>query len=342
MTFQYQGGNMMRGAAMQNGQQQSFFDQLARGISNFQQGQLMDQKKKQLEAEALEKANDPERLAQEGFMILSQGGEISPQHDAAMKWADAKNRAKVTTDQYGNKIKNDSFFDLIAPQLGGVPKQQGTIPQGSNSIPAGKTEGGFNLGQFTSPEVPQITNKAEEMAYAQKLAVETEQKRDKRKEEQEAKSKAESNAKIEDALNQLYSLNETLMNEGGLRSEQRGIKGNAGATLANAPIIGSIAQGIFDPATQSKRSQYEKIRDSIIPFYIEANNLPATVVDTEEFQQRILSSFGDPSSDYESNEAALKNMAGQFGVKLGKPSKNKPNLSKEQALEILRQRGRVK
>ena len=78
--------------------------------------------------------------------------------------------------------------------------------------------------------------------------------------------------------------------------------------------LGRETGSVTRPEIESLRKEYEVKRDSLIPAYIAYNELPATVVDTEEFQQRILQSFGDPSLSYEANQAALDNMKGQFGL----------------------------
>lgn len=352
--FQYQGGNMMRGAALEQQKQQSFFDNLARQMGMMQEQKRHEDRTELLKRELDMKGNDPQTLADAGFMTLANGGTPTPEQMAAMKVVDAQSMSKVKVDQYGNQIRNDSIFDLLGAQAG----LNTNVPVGhqNGGIYGGAPSGGFNTAQIEGVEkqplnAPVIRNKAEEMAYQQKLDLEKSEQQAKIQENKETRQrerkKTESSGKIGDILNELYRLNDDLKADGALVTTDGGFIQNTGAQLATMPLVGKAVQSSFDPKTQSKRNEYEKLRDSLIPYYIEANDLPATVVDTEEFQQRILSAFGDPSSDYDSNKAALESMARQFGVEVkgGNQKKSSPQnkqLSRrERALEILRQRGKV-
>ena len=78
--------------------------------------------------------------------------------------------------------------------------------------------------------------------------------------------------------------------------------------------LGRQTSSVTKPEIESLRQEYTLKRDSIIPSYVAYFDLPATMVDTEEFAQRVLQSFGDPAMNYEANRAALKNMRQQFGM----------------------------
>jgi len=105
-----------------------------------------------------------------------------------------------------------------------------------------------------------------------------------------------------------------------------------------ASWLGKQTSSVTKPEIETLRQQFEVKRDSIIPSYIAYFDLPATVVDTEEFQQRILQAFGDPSLAYETNEAALANMRHQFGMKPSKGEKAQPSIDQIRA-ELNRRRG---
>lgn len=85
-------------------------------------------------------------------------------------------------------------------------------------------------------------------------------------------------------------------------------------TKYGTSIVGRWTGSVTKPKIEALRKEYEVKRDSVIPSYIAYFNIPATVVDTEEMQKRILQSFGDPSLSFEANQAALENMRVQFNL----------------------------
>jgi hypothetical protein len=122
---------------------------------------------------------------------------------------------------------------------------------------------------------------------------------------------------ISKSLDRLDELNDKLLAKQAILSGDSGIVDNLKAKWGSS-WIGRETQSVTKPEVEELRQEYERTRDGLIPYYIVANDLPATVVDTEEFQQRILQSFGDPSLIHGANSAALNNMRMQFGVKSDK------------------------
>jgi len=125
MAFQYQGGNMMKGAALQGKQQQSLFDQLARGIQMGQQNQDRELKKKQLEMEQAAKANDPNTLGTEQILsdLMSQG---MTRGEASAQLLNAKSE-KMYQDEWGNLVRQPSIFDSL-----GLDRGRGIVPPNPN------------------------------------------------------------------------------------------------------------------------------------------------------------------------------------------------------------------
>ena len=122
---------------------------------------------------------------------------------------------------------------------------------------------------------------------------------------------------ISKSLDRLDELNDTLLAKQAILSGDSGIVDNLKAKWGSS-WIGRETQSVTKPEVEKLRQEYERTRDSLVPYYIVANNLPASVVDTEDFQQRVLQSFGDPSLIHGTNSAALNNMRMQFGVKSDK------------------------
>lgn len=127
---------MMRAAAMQNQQQQTFFDNLARGIQNYQRGQAMDMKKRQIEAQALEDANDPKKLGQDYIMseLMKRG---MSREEAAANLLNAKSggfdpwsgtRKDSIFDTLGLGKPYEAAFQAPSQRMGNTGQGQGTNP----------------------------------------------------------------------------------------------------------------------------------------------------------------------------------------------------------------------
>lgn len=328
MAFQYNGGSMIQGAALQNQQQQTFFDQLARGLENYQFGRKMDLEKQKL-------ASDPEVAASAGFMTLAQGGTPTPQQYAAMKWVDAQNQAKVTTDQYGNRITNQSYFDLL-----------GASPQPSPSTP--QAQGGFSFEQLAPPQTPaapRITNKAEEMAYQQQLDVE----KDKRKMSAELEKARAEQVPLITSMRQSLGEMQTALDEmpKSVKIGPMTIK-----DPQSGPVMGRLADLYNVP-------EYENFRGAQNTVALQARNLlqlPASGF--SDADRNFLEQVAGGSYQWrdgtqraiERINRMLQSEERRLGVnqkdkKQPQSSKQapppKPKITKEQALQILRQRGRI-
>lgn len=112
-------------------------------------------------------------------------------------------------------------------------------------------------------------------------------------------------------IKDLQRINEELKKEGALQTEEGGFQNIlVGATGTG---IGGVAESALSPKAKRLREDYKNVVGGIIPYYIAANNLPATVVDTEEFAQRIINAFGNPSGFAETNIGALDRALKEFG-----------------------------
>lgn len=118
---------------------------------------------------------------------------------------------------------------------------------------------------------------------------------------------------ITKTMSDLRELNDKLLAKQAVRNNDAGVINNL-KNLYGTTWVGEQTSKVTAPEISSLRQEYETKRDSVIPSYIAYFDIPATVVDTEEMQKRILQSFGDPSLSYEVNKAALDNMAVQFNL----------------------------
>lgn len=132
------------------------------------------------------------------------------------------------------------------------------------------------------------------------------------------KGKGQINKKIAE----LVRINNELQKEGALMGEKGGIKNLL--TMATGTGLGGAAEAAVSPKTAQLRKDYENAVGGIIPYYIAANNLPATVVDTEEFAQRIINAFGNPSGFYGTNVEALRRASEEFGGSQQPQQQNDP------------------
>lgn len=162
----------------------------------------------------------------------------------------------------------------------------------------------------------------------------------KKKQMESAKGKEKVTGTITKAMSDLEQINDRLLAKQAVISNNANILDNLKAKYGET-WVGKEVNSISKPEIESLKQTYSTIRDSIIPSYIAYFELPATVVDTEEFQQRILKSFGDPTLTYETNKASLENMRGQFGLpkeSIKQRSGKKPTREQIEA-ELQRRRG---
>ena len=148
---------------------------------------------------------------------------------------------------------------------------------------------------------------------------------------------------IEKTMTDLERLNDKLKAKNAIITNNTGILTNLATKYGNT-WLGRQTTGVTNSDIEAVRKEYETKRDSVIPSYIAYFDIPATVVDTEEMQKRILQSFGDPSLSHEVNSAALENMRVQF--KLPKTSggqqQKRKKLSKDEAIFLAKKRGLIK
>jgi hypothetical protein len=116
---------------------------------------------------------------------------------------------------------------------------------------------------------------------------------------------------IKKTMSDLEELNDKLRAKNAIITNDTGLLQNLATKYSNT-WVGRNTTGVTNSDIEALRREYETKRDSVIPSYIAYFDIPATVVDTEEMQKRILQSFGDPSLSYEVNQAALDNMRTQF------------------------------
>lgn len=233
-----------------------------------------------------------------------------------------------------------SYIDFVSKNTGIAPNQTLTeqdIPNLMNSMV--RMEGGqsgYDYFQpymqqkegFSVPQPPRAESPIgmEGTPVGEKIRTEEQSKRDlefwKRKTDQ-AKSdfdKGKAKEKVEYAINKLENLNDQLLAKSAMMAGDKDALENLKAKWGSS-WLGRHVQSVTKPEIESLRQEYGKVRDSLIPFYIVANELPATVVDTEEFAQRVIGAFGDPSSMYNANLTALETQRQQFGLKPRKTTK---------------------
>lgn len=147
MAFQYQGGNLMRSAAIKNQQQQSLFDSIARGIANYQMGQNRELRKQQIEMDQAAKANDPKRLGTEYILgeLMSRG---MTREQAA---AELMNAQSGGIDLWTNTRK-DSLFDSLGL---GSPRGGSTWSPPTKDNITYNRQGDTGYGQGSNPAIKQ-------------------------------------------------------------------------------------------------------------------------------------------------------------------------------------------
>jgi hypothetical protein len=156
---------------------------------------------------------------------------------------------------------------------------------------------------------PRTRQTAEEETVKTNLSLQAEQAKSQLKTQ-------EGQVKINTLIQQLKRVNNELAQMGGLKSAESTI-GNLPTMAAGAsPFgvnIGSGVEGVVSPQVAQKREEFNSILKSLLPFYIAANNLPATMVDTEQGMERIMQSMGNPYGFAETNQKLLENAGKLFG-----------------------------
>lgn len=151
------------------------------------------------------------------------------------------------------------------------------------------------------------------------------------KQEEKQSEIGRSRSVIEGTLNNLEKLNNDLMVKEALVSRDRSAAENLKAALGSS-AFGQAVDRVKNADVQLLRENYNNARNSLIPFYVSYFDLPATMVDTEEMAQRIISAFGDPSLPYETNQFALENMRRQFGIETKNKSQSESQPTDVQSL----------
>lgn len=136
---------------------------------------------------------------------------------------------------------------------------------------------------------------------------------------------------IATTLDELDLLNNQLRVKQAIVSGDQNALQNLKAALGSSQFGQAVSQ-TQDVDVQTLRNQYNLARNSLIPFYVDYFQLPATMVDTEKMSQRIIEAFGDPSLDYTTNQTAINRMRGQFGITQG-GSEAPTNLKEKYGLE---------
>ena len=283
---------------------------------------------------------------------------LSPQEEAAIKTRSQTERPQIYTDPLTNKtvVRPSPWFTMGGAQQMAqqAPQQDAQMPQRQQAIAAQSDVTQVQpLLMDEQQDVSESPYKAPAELGARGKVMEAEFERDVslaqrksdiqfRKEQMKSKKGRERvTGIIEKSMADLERLNDELKAKQAIISNDmpllKRLENKYGTTW-----LGRQTGSVSDPDIEAKRKEYEVIRDSLIPSYIAYNELPATVVDTEEFQKRILQSFGDPSLSYEANQSALSNMRSQFKLPAKTPSdQERPQITREQALQMLKERGRL-
>ena len=145
MTFKLDTSIFAQGAANKNAQQKGFFDQLARGIGNFQQAQAMKTKKQQLEADPknrlraiINKKNQGQELSPEEIAFVNTESQIQGQKMGFDPLTQQPYSMPTLSERVGISGKPDTFNQLVGAS--GYPVE--SLP------PEQSAETGFNVDQF--------------------------------------------------------------------------------------------------------------------------------------------------------------------------------------------------
>jgi hypothetical protein len=255
---------------------------------------------------------------------------------AASREAIARREAEIGANPY------QSDLEVMPMTVADIEGQLGTTrgqPQGQmmENSPAFNMEGAQNLGQSLEGQDfyslnniptpaqldPRATSAPEvQMAIAKeagtgnlKLANEMKLKvfDQQLKSGETQKKSTQAQSVISTTLNELENLNDQLKVKNAIVNNDQNALQNLQSAMGSSAFGQAVAQ-IQNIDIQTLRNQYNLARDSLIPFYVDYFDLPATMVDTEEMSKRIIQSFGDPTLDYTANKTAIDRMRGQFGI----------------------------
>lgn len=375
-------------ANAQNQQQQSFFDQLQKGLNQYQRGKDRELMEKRIEsnenvrlAKLQQEANSPKALAESGMMKAAKGLPTSPDEQAAMKVYQAKQRPVFDTNT-GEVMPAPDIFSVLSGgiQANPIGKQgQGsnpaitqnygdiapsildgeTVGKAPNTLekPTGMADTLFNGVVPSETAIPQIDTTgmnpkekqlAKEETIKSKFDIDKENRafnRDKKMEDykNEIKTSADllktkqGKQKVTQILSRMNELNEALKDKGAIVSSNQGALDNFKSYL-DTTSVGQEVRKFSDPAVQQYADEYDKLRNTLLPFYASAAGLGAKSLDSDGERQAILSSFGDAGGIYESNKSQLENLSQLFGAGEQQAPKVKP--TPEQIRAELQRRGR--
>ncbi len=380
MAFNYKSGSYMGLANAKNQQQQSLFDQLARGISNYQRGKDRELMEKRIEsnenvrlAKMQQDANSPANLLNGGLVALAQGREPTPEQMAQVKVYQAKQRDTqnpITGDiikapNVIERLGGSGMFETLNPSIG--KQGQGSNPAITQSYdnitpsvlddetigtapntldkPPGIADTLFNgivpnaPPEVTSPRIDTTGMNSKEKQLAKEEAIKSEFditkedrafNRDKKMEDykNEIKTSADllktkqGKQKVTQILSRMNELNEALKDKGAIVSSNQGVLDNFKSYL-DTTSVGQEVRKFSDPAVQQYADEYDKLRNTLLPFYASAAGLGAKSLDSDGERKAILSSFGDAGGIYESNKSQLENLRQLFGAG-EQPEQQKP------------------
>lgn len=283
-----------------------------------------------------------------------QGGaeNLTPQEQAQLKAYDVLQRTKQSVDPRGNIITNRSIYDMLPGEVNQMPPRQAMqmptrlapISAPPPQMPLEQIGVDGNLGVSLEPPAPILpgmnpvapplpapqwqappqpapitVNPADygvRSPYAREDIAKEAAKADiqaKIEQAKEMRKTGKAQSVISATLDELQNLNDQLKLKGALVSGDKNALQNLQARLGSTEFGQKLAS-VQDVDVQTLRNQYNLARNSLIPFYVDYFQLPATMVDTEEMATRIIQAFGDPTLDYESNKTAIDRMRGQFGI----------------------------
>ena len=114
----------------------------------------------------------------------------------------------------------------------------------------------------------------------------------------------------------LKSVLDTLKTGGGITDTSKGALANIGATIGTSGP-GQFLGGAVGTKNQSARNELLMIRPSLLRSIMSSTGMSAKQMDSNAELKLWLSTATDPTKDYQSNIAALNNIAAKYGTKAG-------------------------